>query len=521
MRALLITMSVTLVAAAAGIGVLAISPAPERPDSLTLVIETGSIPRTTASKEQPADSLAGESTDTTTGALGTSSTQADASRREQTLDEVIAARLREAERSGADEPAAAAASPEEASPAVQPTDTPVPGMSVDTQPAGADFAAAEPAQTPSGTISITEMLAAELGDDEAEKTDGAQETEGDESQVARRVQPERKGDLSVSPARTAESASAEVQPETDVAALDPRVAQADGPDSGQRAAADAVPIGETPDQLRESEPEATEQSEPEQRGVALAAGEAPPAPSQRGRFRVKGRIALVIRGLGVNRDLTARTIETMPSQVALGFVPYGEGLKDWTQKARRGQHDVLIQIPLEPQNYPETNPGPHTLLTSLSIDENLKRLDWLLDRFEGITGVSNYLGGKFASAPGTFAPVLMELKARELIYIDDGKAANPMARQLARQVSLSYAVADGVIDEGKRTPEAVSKELEKVEAIARSEGKAIAVGHAHTETLDTLKGWIAGLSEKGLVLESVKGLLTAPPARQVSRTTDG
>ncbi len=519
MRALLITVSVTLVAAAAGVGVLAISPAPERPGSLTLVIETGSISTTASSKDQPAGSPAGIATDTTTGALGTSSTEADAGRGEQTLDEVIAARLRDAGRPGRDDPAAA--SPKGAPAAVRPTDTPTPGMSVDTEPPGADFAVTEPAQAPSGTISITEMLAAELSDDEAGPTDSAQQTVRDDTEVARRVQPERTGDLSVSPARPAQSDSAEGQAETDVAALDPRVTQADGPDSGQRAAADAPPIGEAPDQFREEEPSTTEQTEPEPRGMALAAGEAPPAPSQRGRFRVKGRIALVIRGLGVDPDLTARTIETMPSQVALGFVPYGEGLKDWTQKARRGQHDVLIQVPLEPQDYPDTNPGPHTLLTSLSIDENLKRLDWLLDRFEGITGVSNFLGGKFASAPGAFAPVLMELKARELIYIDDGKAANPTARQLARQVSLSYAVADRVIDEGNRTPKAVSSALEKVEAIARSEGKAIAVGHAHAETLETLKGWIAGLSEKGLVLESVTGLLAAPPARQVSQTTDG
>jgi len=540
MRALLIAVSLVLVVAAAGIGVLALSPAPQTNDSMTLVIETGSI-----SSQRTAQTDAAEQP---TAAVDTSAAQAEAdtaeTRRQPTLDEVIAARLEQAGRRpqtsdpDTESSAETAARSTDQATETRPQTQANPAARSDSQanPAArsdsdeTDFTGATNAETPAGTVSITEMLAAELNADDAPDT--AAEERAATTDVADGAAEQASAGQSASPtAETAgePTASREANANTgsssemNVAALPPGMAIQPGAAPGTANPDDASRSEGPPSAITEDSGVSAEVTEgqPDMQGTPLAAGEGPDLPAQRGAFRVKGRIAMVIRGLGVNGDLTARAIEAMPRQVALGFVPYGEDLTDWTRRARQGGHEVLIQIPLEPKNYPENNPGPHTLLTSLSIDENLERLDWLLDRFEGVTGVSNYLGGKFAKAPGAFAPVLMELKARELIYVDDGNAATPTARQLARQVSLAYAVADSVVDEPRREPAKVSEALKRIEAVARSEGKAIAIGHAHAETLATLKDWIAGLSEKGLVLEPVSSLLAAPDARQVSQTTDG
>ncbi len=527
MRALFITACVVLAMAAAGIGVLAMSPAPERPDSMTLVIETGSVPRTTAAKT--------EDRKETTGALGRTAERADETRskagREPTLDEVIAARLREAERSAerdeTGEPAAPKGSLEsgETAETAVTEQTGLPGVAISAGAAQSSLADAEQPNTRSGGVSVTQMLAAELAEGDPVETPDAEDASRAADvpgvQVGSSEQQATDNNTSATVSGEAKPTPETAEQETVIAALDPRDGEQDASVPAELQAPDSATIGETPEQLIGEDPAQADSIAPDPERVPLAAGEAPPNPAQRGGFRVKGRIALIIRGLGVNADLTARAIEAMPAQVALGFVPYGEKLTDWTQHARSRRHDVLIQIPLEPEDYPDTNPGPHTLLTSLSIDENLERLDWLLDRFDGISGVTNYLGDKFAAAPGALAPVLMELKARKLIYLDDGKAANPTARQIARQISLDYGVADGMIDEASRSPEAIKEALEKVEAVARSEGKAIAIGHAHGATLNALQNWIAGLREKGLVLDTLARVLAAPPPRQVSQTSDG
>ena len=526
MRVLLITAAAAIIAAAGMVGWLAMSPAPDTSNAITLVIETGSI--STASTRASSDRLGSASRPMPeTSADGETSDRA-----EKTLDEVIAARLADArradqgERAGSDRQAewlrderAGAPDPGVAAAPAQP-EVPQDGFpvgAVDEAPAA---------------ISITQMLAAELSGDSGAREpqaaaaagppepatpadpspiqDSAGERGAAEDAVPAAPSVQTRSGEAPAASRPAPAEPAEpAERPFEIAALEP------GPDAdraiaGAREAETSAPAADAP-------PAPISQPGTDTR-LPLAAGLAPPPPLPRGDVRLRGRIALIIRGLGVNADLTARTIETMPRQVALGFVPYGEGLADWTRRARARRHEVLLQIPLEPANYPDTNPGPHTLLTSASIDENLERLDWLLDRFSGISGVTNFLGGKFASVPGALAPVLMELKARGLLYVDDGDAADATAEQLARQVSLGYAVADKVIDKD-RSPDAIAKALSELEVKAEAEGAVIAIGHAHGATLDALADWIGSLEGKGFALSPVHRVLV--PERRVSRSSGG
>ncbi len=553
MRALLFTALAVVVATASGVGFLALSPAPDRPsDSLRLVIETGSINSTRSASATKTDSSL-EQAQAETAPSGDNANS-------QSLDDVIAARLREAgERESAAQPSRPEADetqssardetpdPQAQQQAAERSTASVPGASVTFdgpsttggQSAGigstGGFGMAQPggntpsrAQSgggsPSGTVSITEMLAAELDSDDngnaaqqasADQAEAADLPSNDAPQASATASATQRDGETSDTAATAggndTNSDAPVTTGTTIAALDPQVSENLATTPSQSGTA---PNAATPDDGPESADDATA---PAQR---LSAARAPALPRQRGRFEVQGKIAIVLRGLGVTDELTARAVREMPRQVAMGFVPYGEDLKAGTQQARDRRHDVLLQIPLEPEGYPENNPGPHTLLTSLSIDENLERLDWLLDRFDGVTGVTNYLGDKFASAPGAFAPMLMELKARGLIYVDDQKAANATTRQLARQVSLAYSVADVVIDE-KREPQAITAKLEDLEAKAKANGSAIAIGHAHAATLDALREWLGSLNDKGLALVPITELTTPPPPARVSQSTGG
>ena len=53
---------------------------------------------------------------------------------------------------------------------------------------------------------------------------------------------------------------------------------------------------------------------------------------------------------------------------------------------------MLLQVPMEPFDYPDNDPGPQTLLTSLDAGQNIDRLHWLMSRFQGYVGIVNYHG---------------------------------------------------------------------------------------------------------------------------------
>ena len=75
-------------------------------------------------------------------------------------------------------------------------------------------------------------------------------------------------------------------------------------------------------------------------------------------------IAVVIHGLGVGAAKTNDAIVKLPGAVTLAFTPYGADPAKLVERARSQGHEVLLQVPMEPFDYPDNDPGPQTLLTS-------------------------------------------------------------------------------------------------------------------------------------------------------------
>jgi hypothetical protein len=80
------------------------------------------------------------------------------------------------------------------------------------------------------------------------------------------------------------------------------------------------------------------------------------------------KIALVIRGLGVGASNTAMALSQLSPEVAFGFVPFAPDLQSDVDKARGAGHEVMLELPMEPFDFPDSDPGPHVLLVAASIE---------------------------------------------------------------------------------------------------------------------------------------------------------
>jgi polysaccharide deacetylase 2 family uncharacterized protein YibQ len=229
------------------------------------------------------------------------------------------------------------------------------------------------------------------------------------------------------------------------------------------------------------------------------------------------RVAVMIGGLGVNAEGTANAIARLPGAVSLGFAPYGGEVEREAAEAREAGHETLLQAPMEPFAYPADDPGPHTLRAAASDGENLDSLHWLMSRFTGYVGVVNYLGGKFTADAHVLSPVLAEIAARGLVYLDDGSSPRSLARETASTLDLPLGTADVVID-ANPAPEAIEAALIRLEALARSRGGAIGVAAALPASVERIARWSAGLEARGVALVPVSAMMArAPgPAAQAS-----
>ena len=217
-------------------------------------------------------------------------------------------------------------------------------------------------------------------------------------------------------------------------------------------------------------------------------------------FTASGRpkVSVVIGGLGLNPQVTRAAIETLPPEITLSFAPYAEGLQGWIDLARANGHEVLLETPMEPADYPANDPGPYTLIAANRPEDTVRKLEWLMSRATGYFGLSNYLGARFVESDAAMNTFNAALKARGLAFVDDGLAAR-------RGGSIPRASADRVIDD-ELSAAAIDAQLRALETGASARGQSMGSGFAYPVTINQVRTWANGLSARGLQLAPASAL---------------
>jgi uncharacterized protein len=210
-------------------------------------------------------------------------------------------------------------------------------------------------------------------------------------------------------------------------------------------------------------------------------------------------VAIVVGGLGVGAAKTTDAIMKLPPAVTLAFTPYGSDPGKLAERARAQRHEILLQIPMEPFDYPDNDPGPQTLLTTLNGEQNLDRMYWHLSRFQGYAGIANFMGGRFVVADAVMQPIVREAAKRGLGYFDDGTAPRSVAAPLAAGQAMPFAKADVTIDTVPTATE-IDHALANLENLAKERGLAVGVASALPISIERIGAWTKSLENHGIML---------------------
>lgn len=218
------------------------------------------------------------------------------------------------------------------------------------------------------------------------------------------------------------------------------------------------------------------------------------------------KIAIIIQGLGLSETGTDNAIESLPADVTFAMAPYGTDLDRWMQKARSRGHELLLQLPLEPFDFPDNDPGPHTLLVSLRPDEMLDRLAWLMTRVTNYVGTINEMGARFTTTKPSMQLLLEKLRDRGLMFVDNGESSRSLSAEVSSEVKVPFSSVDVILDGVPREDE-INANLLRLEGIARARGVAVASGSALPVTVRQLEIWSRDLEERGLQLVPVSATI--------------
>ncbi|MGV8840317.1 MAG: divergent polysaccharide deacetylase family protein [Bauldia sp.] len=219
------------------------------------------------------------------------------------------------------------------------------------------------------------------------------------------------------------------------------------------------------------------------------------------------RIAIVIGGVGLGRS-TQQAISLLPPEVSLALAPYGSNLRSLAADARAAGHEIFLQVPFEPFDFPANDPGEHTLLVDAAPADNIDRLEWLMTQFNMYAGIVTYAGGRFTGEAAALEPVVTELARRGLMFLDDGASARSVTADVAVGV-VPYARADVVIDTIDDQT-AVANRLAQLETLARQRGYAIGSGSAFPNTIEAVRAWAATALSRGFEIVPVTALRVDP-----------
>lgn len=217
------------------------------------------------------------------------------------------------------------------------------------------------------------------------------------------------------------------------------------------------------------------------------------------------RVAVVMIGVGFGKDITEKAITLLPGAISLSFSPYVRNIETQMARARQAGRETLLDLPMEPLDFPRDDPGPSTLLTSLSLVDNLNRLEWILGRAPGYVGVTTWMGSQFTTVEDALMPVLQGLRQRGLMFVDSRSSSRSIATELASSIQLPRAFNNTFIDQ---TPSAVTidRALASLEATARQQRYAVGIARPLPVTIERLSRWAGTLEGKGIALAPISAI---------------
>lgn len=212
------------------------------------------------------------------------------------------------------------------------------------------------------------------------------------------------------------------------------------------------------------------------------------------------RVAIIIDDMGYYEKLAEKFLE-LDAVFTFSILPHSPFQKTIAEAARAKGFDVMLHLPMEPVEYPEIDPGPGTLLTSMSPDQLIEQLIRDIDAVPFVVGVNNHMGSKMTTNSTQMYQIFSILKKKNLFFIDSLTTSGSLGKPSARLLQIPFAQRNVFIDH-KQEPDFIRKQLKLLIRIAGNRGQAIGIAHPHRITYEIFREVLPELKQKVLLVSA-------------------
>jgi len=205
-------------------------------------------------------------------------------------------------------------------------------------------------------------------------------------------------------------------------------------------------------------------------------------------------VAIIIDDLGYDKKIALKLSE-LNAMLTFSILPYSPFQKSIARLSREKGFGIMLHLPMEPLEYPNIDPGPGTLLTSMTPDQLTSQLEKDLDAVPYIRGVNNHMGSKMTAESSQMYQIFSILKKRGLYFVDSRTTSETLCKPSARLFQIPFAQRDIFLDHRVEV-EFIRKQLKELVRIAQRNGYAIGIGHPHSLTYQVLHEMLPDLQKK-------------------------
>lgn len=219
------------------------------------------------------------------------------------------------------------------------------------------------------------------------------------------------------------------------------------------------------------------------------------------------RIAIIIDDLGYQLSSGRRAL-ALPGAVSFAILPDAPRAAVLARSADEQGKEVLLHLPMQATG--DRHPRQHTMTLDMSRDQLTLAIDTALVAVPNAIGINNHRGSLMTRHPGHMRWLMEEIGLRgRLFFVDSFTTHESVAMQIAAEAGVRAVKRDVFLDSDP-DPANIRAEFERLKALARKQGYALAIGHPYDATLTFLEAELPTLSAEGIKLVPVSELVTVP-----------
>jgi polysaccharide deacetylase 2 family uncharacterized protein YibQ len=196
-------------------------------------------------------------------------------------------------------------------------------------------------------------------------------------------------------------------------------------------------------------------------------------------------VAIIIDDMGYDKKMAIK-LSKLNAKITLSILPHSPFQSRIAQLSKDNGLETMLHLPMEPNEYPDVDPGPGALLTSMTPDQLIRQLKENLKAVPGAKGVNNHMGSKMTTESSQIYQIFSILKQRDLYFVDSRTSPQTLCKPSARLFQIPFAQRDVFLDH-RQEAQFIRKQIDQLIRIARRNGYAVGIGHPHLITYEVLR----------------------------------